>query len=72
MQGVRALEMDPKSMHKVWVPDLYMVNEKRASIHDITTPNKLLHIYSDGLVIYSMRYVTYNLQHHEHTVEIKK
>ncbi|CAC5391043.1 Glycine receptor subunit alpha-4,Glycine receptor subunit alpha-2 [Mytilus coruscus] len=45
--GVRALELDPKAMNSVWVPDLYMVNEKRAKIHDITTPNKLLHIYSD-------------------------
>lgn len=53
--GVRALELDPKAMNNVWVPDLYMVNEKRAMIHDITTPNKLLHIYSDGQVVYSMR-----------------
>ncbi|XP_063415911.1 glycine receptor subunit alpha-2-like [Mytilus trossulus] len=53
--GVRALELDPKAMNSVWVPDLYMVNEKRAIIHDITTPNKLLHIYSDGQVVYSMR-----------------
>ncbi|XP_052078743.1 glycine receptor subunit alpha-2-like [Mytilus californianus] len=53
--GVRALELDPKAMNSVWVPDLYMVNEKRAKIHDITTPNKLLHIYSDGQIVYSMR-----------------
>jgi hypothetical protein len=53
--GIRRLELDPKLMGNVWVPDMYMVNEKRAEIHDITTPNKLLHIYSDGLVVYSMR-----------------
>lgn len=53
--GIRALELDPKSMDKVWVPDLYMVNEKAAKIHDVTIPNKLLHIYSDGSVFYTMR-----------------
>lgn len=54
--GLRALELDPKAMNNVWVPDLYFQNEKRAHFHELTTPNKLLHIYSDGLVIHTMRY----------------
>ena len=57
LPGVRALELDPKSMDKVWVPDLYMVNEKSATIHDVTIPNKLMHIDNNGLVVYSMRFV---------------
>ena len=49
------LELDMETMRKIWVPDLYVVNEKKADIHDVTVPNKLMHIYPQGLVVYSMR-----------------
>lgn len=49
------LELDTKRMSNVWVPDLYFVNEKKADVHHVTVPNKLMHIYPDGLVVYSMR-----------------
>ncbi|XP_022320293.2 glycine receptor subunit alpha-2-like isoform X1 [Crassostrea virginica] len=49
------LELDTRRMADVWVPDLYFVNEKKADVHQVTVPNKLMHIYPDGLVVYSMR-----------------
>jgi len=39
------------------VPDLFFNNEKKANIHHVTVPNMLMHIYPDGDVVYSMRYV---------------
>ncbi|KAK3596517.1 hypothetical protein CHS0354_021021 [Potamilus streckersoni] len=42
-------------MEEVWVPDLYFVNEKKASFHKVTVPNKLMHIYPDGRTQYSIR-----------------
>ncbi|XP_071087615.1 glycine receptor subunit alpha-2-like isoform X1 [Haliotis cracherodii] len=49
------LELDTKLMDGVWVPDLYFSNEKRASFHSVTVPNKMLHLYSDGHVVYKLR-----------------
>ncbi|KAL3880435.1 hypothetical protein ACJMK2_032673 [Sinanodonta woodiana] len=49
------LELDAKLIDKVWVPDTYFANEKRASFHTVTVPNKLMHLYRNGTVLYSMR-----------------
>lgn len=50
------VELDTKVMSNIWVPDLYIKNEKKSEIHAVTVPNKLMHIYPDGLVVYSIRY----------------
>ena len=34
--------LDAKSFDKLWVPDLFFTNEKRASFHSITVPNRLM------------------------------
>ncbi|NP_001191519.1 GluClAc1 precursor [Aplysia californica] len=49
------LEVDTKMMDLVWVPDVYFRNEKEASFHDVTVPNKYMHLYREGEVKYSMR-----------------
>ncbi|XP_076446393.1 glycine receptor subunit alpha-4-like [Babylonia areolata] len=49
------LELDSKLISKFWVPDLYVSNEKEASFHSVTVPNKMLHLYSNGTVIYKIR-----------------
>ncbi|XP_041357673.1 glycine receptor subunit alphaZ1-like [Gigantopelta aegis] len=49
------LELDTKLMENIWVPDLYFLNEKSASFHTVTVPNKMLHIYNDGEIIYRLR-----------------
>lgn len=53
--GIKSLELDTRVIDDIWVPDLFVVNEKKATFHDITVPNKLMHIYPEGLVVYSMR-----------------
>ncbi|XP_041357755.1 glycine receptor subunit alpha-2-like [Gigantopelta aegis] len=49
------LELDTKLMDRVWVPDLFIVNEKRSSFHDVTVPNKMMHIYTNGSIVYKVR-----------------
>lgn len=49
------LEVDEKSVDRVWKPDLYFVNEKRGSFHSITNRNRAIFIYRNGTVIYSIR-----------------
>ncbi|XP_062578561.1 glycine receptor subunit alpha-2-like [Saccostrea cucullata] len=55
LSNISMLELDQKHIGDVWVPDTYFQNEKSATIHTVTVPNKLLHIYNDGLIIYSIR-----------------
>lgn len=49
------LEMDVKMMKYIWVPDFYIVNEKHSFFHKVPFPSKLMHIYSDGTIIYKLR-----------------
>ncbi|KAL5007862.1 hypothetical protein ScPMuIL_016668 [Solemya velum] len=42
-------------MTYIWVPDLYFANEKKASFHDVTVPNKMIHLYEDGKILYRSR-----------------
>ncbi|XP_059165617.1 glycine receptor subunit alpha-2-like, partial [Physella acuta] len=50
-----SLEVDSKFMANVWVPDVYFRNEKKGSFHDVTMPNKYMHLHHDGTVQYSLR-----------------
>ncbi|XP_021371348.1 glycine receptor subunit alpha-2-like [Mizuhopecten yessoensis] len=49
------LELDSKLIDLIWVPDLYVTNEKSASFHDVTVPNKMLHLYENGRIVYRLR-----------------
>ncbi|XP_012939426.1 glycine receptor subunit alpha-3 [Aplysia californica] len=49
------LELDSRVTDQVWHPDTFFANERKADVHDVTVPNKLLHIFSNGTVFYSMR-----------------
>jgi hypothetical protein len=57
--GVISLQLDNKLIPKVWVPDLFILNEKQAIVHNVVVPNKLLHIKPDGSILYSIRYETW-------------
>ncbi|VDI32043.1 Hypothetical predicted protein [Mytilus galloprovincialis] len=52
---VEYLELDAGLIKEIWVPDLYFTNEKVASFHDVTVPNKMLHLFSDGRIVYRLR-----------------
>ena len=49
------VEIDAKNLEKLWVPDLYFPNEKRAYYHNVLMPNKMLRIFKGGDVTYSTR-----------------
>ncbi|XP_052828513.1 glycine receptor subunit alpha-2 isoform X3 [Octopus bimaculoides] len=49
------LELDTKFMDRIWVPDLYFANEKEANFHNITVPNRMMHLHADGTVQYRVR-----------------
>ncbi len=40
---------------KIWVPDLFFANEKRASFHDVTIQNRLIRLLPNGDLFYSMK-----------------
>ncbi|XP_070553295.1 glycine receptor subunit alpha-2-like isoform X2 [Ptychodera flava] len=44
-----------KLLNKMWFPDLFFANEKRAYQHDVTTDNKLLRLFPNGDILYSVR-----------------
>lgn len=50
-----SLDLDPSMLDSIWKPDLFFANEKGANFHDVTTDNKLLRIFKDGAVLYSIR-----------------
>lgn len=54
--GIDVIELDTKIMENIWVPDVYFVNEKQATMHDVTVPNKMMYLHPNGLVLYSARY----------------
>lgn len=41
----------------LWVPDLYVKNEKKATFHEVTVPNRLLKLSPNGQIYYSQRFV---------------
>lgn len=51
-----SLDLDPSMLDSIWKPDLFFANEKGANFHDVTTENKLLRIFKNGTVLYSIRY----------------
>lgn len=57
--GIDVIELDTKIMENIWVPDVYFVNEKQATMHVVTVPNKMMYLYPNGLVLYSARYTVH-------------
>ena len=54
---INRIELDLNSSSRVWVPDMYILNEKQSDFHEVTVPNKMMHVYPDGTIQYSMRYL---------------
>ncbi|XP_067838613.1 glycine receptor subunit alpha-3 isoform X3 [Heptranchias perlo] len=50
-----SLDLDPSMLDSIWKPDLFFANEKGANFHEVTTDNKLLRIFINGSVLYSIR-----------------
>lgn len=54
-QNISRLELSTSTHKKVWVPDLFIRNEKKSDFHEVTVPNQMMHVYPDGTIQYSMR-----------------
>lgn len=53
--NVTSLQLDQDSIDRVWSPDTYFPESKDGSFYDITKPNILMHVFSNGTVMHSMR-----------------
>ena len=53
------LTIHPELLHKIWKPDVFFSNEKRAEFHSITTENKLLRIDHEGKFTLDIIYSTF-------------
>eukprot|EP00920_Eleutheroschizon_duboscqi_P006223 GHVT01014483.1.p1 GENE.GHVT01014483.1~~GHVT01014483.1.p1 ORF type:complete len:154 (+),score=0.46 GHVT01014483.1:185-646(+) len=53
--GESPITLGANAVDKVWTPDIFFPNEKSASLHMLTKPNKLMRLYENGTVIYSIR-----------------
>ena len=42
-------------LKKLWLPDLFFANEKKANFHKVTQDNKLVRIYKNGDIYISVR-----------------
>ena len=52
------LGLDSRFVDKLWLPDTFIVNAKSAWFHDVTVENKLIRLQPDGVILYSIRWVT--------------
>ncbi|XP_060903815.1 gamma-aminobutyric acid receptor subunit alpha-6a isoform X2 [Labrus mixtus] len=49
------LRLNNRMLDKIWTPDTFFRNSKKAISHNTTTPNKLFRIMQNGTVLYTMR-----------------
>ncbi|KAK2159280.1 hypothetical protein LSH36_155g03008 [Paralvinella palmiformis] len=54
-EGPPSINLPSRFVDQIWTPDLYFPNEKEAKFHDVTMPNRLLKLFPNGTVIYSIR-----------------
>ena len=52
---INRIELDVNTHENVWIPDVFIRNEKMSDFHDVTILNKYIHVYPDGTVQYSTR-----------------
>ena len=53
-------EIDNENMKKIWIPDLYFPNEKKASFHRVMSPNQMMRLYPTGRLEYFARSAWYS------------
>ncbi|XP_042234377.1 gamma-aminobutyric acid receptor subunit beta-like isoform X10 [Homarus americanus] len=54
-KGLKEIQVSTDYTQKIWVPDTFFPNEKRAYYHTATTNNELLRISAEGNVLRSIR-----------------
>ncbi|XP_076468139.1 glycine receptor subunit alpha-1-like [Babylonia areolata] len=53
--GSGVLELDTRLIDHLWIPDIFFRNEKAAVVHNVTVPNRLIHLFRNGTVLFSSR-----------------
>lgn len=53
--GVSELVIGSDMLHKIWLPDTYIANDRKTYFHKATVQNKFIRINPDGQILYSMR-----------------
>lgn len=46
------IKLEDYMWDKIWTPDIFFRNEKKADFHTVTTPNRLIFLHSNGQVWY--------------------
>lgn len=54
--GNKSFTLDARLVELLWVPDTYIVESKRSFLHDVTVGNRLIRLFSNGTVLYALRY----------------
>jgi len=55
--GIYELVVGADMLSKIWLPDTYIANDRKAYFHRATVLNKFIRINPDGQVLYSIRYI---------------
>ncbi len=51
-----SLTLDYNYASRIWLPDLFFYNEKKAEVHEVMVPNLYYRLWPKGRVMYSIRY----------------
>ena len=51
-RAAHGIKLEDRVLDKLWIPDTFLTNEKKAAFHSMTTPNRLLRLWNDGRVLY--------------------
>uniref|UniRef100_A0A8C4RP56 Gamma-aminobutyric acid type A receptor subunit gamma1 n=1 Tax=Erpetoichthys calabaricus TaxID=27687 RepID=A0A8C4RP56_ERPCA len=52
---MKVLMLNSNMVGKIWIPDTFFRNSRKSDAHWITTPNRLLRLWNDGRVLYTLR-----------------
>ncbi|XP_069487826.1 gamma-aminobutyric acid receptor subunit gamma-1 isoform X2 [Ambystoma mexicanum] len=53
--SMKVLMLNSNMVGKIWIPDTFFRNSRKSDAHWITSPNRLLRIWNDGRVLYTLR-----------------
>ncbi|KAG5845312.1 hypothetical protein ANANG_G00137470 [Anguilla anguilla] len=53
--SMKVLMLNSNMVGKIWIPDTFFRNSRKSDAHWITTPNRLLRLWSNGRVMYTLR-----------------
>jgi len=51
-EKLKVIKMEDGSWTRIWIPDTFFRNEKKAAFHDITVYNRLLRLNCTGFLWY--------------------